>query len=63
MHEYMYNKTFVASATRKELDDLAAFRNERKEDWEEMWNKVYTIHMLIYTVTYIKENHPFTNKS
>ena len=41
MYEYMYNKTFVASATRKELDELATFRNERKEDLEALWNKVH----------------------
>lgn len=41
MYEYMYNKTFVASATRKELHELAAFRNERKEDLDELWNKVH----------------------
>lgn len=41
MYEYMYNKTFVASATRNELDELVAFRNERKQDLDRLWEEVH----------------------
>lgn len=41
MYEYMYNKKFVASATREELEELAAFTIERKQELEELWAKVH----------------------
>lgn len=37
MYEYMYNKKFIASATREELNELAVFMNERKQELENLW--------------------------
>lgn len=41
MYEYMYNKTFVASSTRKELDELAVFRDEHKQELDRLWKRAH----------------------
>jgi hypothetical protein len=41
MYEYMYNKTFVASASQEELKELLAFRDEHKEELETVWTKAH----------------------
>lgn len=41
MYEYMYNKTFVASATRKELEKLATCLEENREKLERIWSSVH----------------------
>lgn len=38
LYEYMYNKTFVASATRKELDKLAVFLDGNRVKLERIWS-------------------------
>lgn len=38
LYEYMYNKTFVASATRKELDKLAVFLEGNRVKLERIWS-------------------------
>ena len=40
MYEYMCNKTFVASATRKELDELVIVLARNREKLEEIWKSV-----------------------
>lgn len=40
MYEYMCNKTFVASATRKELDELVIVLDRNREKLEEIWKSV-----------------------
>ena len=40
LYEYMCNKTFVASATRKELDKLAIVLDKNREKLEGIWKNV-----------------------
>lgn len=41
MYEYMYNKTFLASASQEELKELLAFRDEHEEELEALWTKAH----------------------